>query len=184
MQTTASTLFILAKNPNLKPRRLKTQGDYYYTSAQPDQPKAALIDNKITVYIGTGRYLQVDPTDPANPLKNDLINTVVQSFYSIIDESDDPAKQGTVPRNKLLPQTITQTNAPIGPYSASRTVSDNKLTDPAYSDRDKGCYMDFTTTPGDPSERITSGVLIKTFTTPSLEARVIFVTSTPTKGTL
>jgi len=145
------------------------------------QPKAALINNKITVYIGTGRYLLADPTDPANPLKNDLLNTVVQSFYSIVDESDDPAKQGTVPRNKLLPQTITQTNAPIGPYSASRTVTDNKTTDPGYSDRDKGCYMDFNTTPGDPSERITSGVLIKTFTTPGLEARVIFVTSTPTK---
>ena len=144
------------------------------------QPKAARIGGKITVYVGTGRYLQADSTDPANPLKNDLINTVVQSFYSIIDESDDPAKQGTVPRDKLLPQTITQTNAPIGPYSASRTVSDNKVTAPGYSDRDKGCYMDFnTTSPGEPSERITSGVLIKTFTT--LETRVIFVTSTPTK---
>jgi Tfp pilus tip-associated adhesin PilY1 len=40
--------------------------------------------------------------------------------------------------------------------------------------------MDFNTTPGDPSERITSGVLIKTFIT-GLETRVIFVTSTPTK---
>ena len=134
------------------------------------------------VYVGTGRYLQADPSDPTNPLRNDLISAVVQSFYSIIDESDDPAKQGTVPRNKLLPQTITQTNAPIGPYSGSRTVSNNKVTDPGYSDRTKGCYMDFdTTSPGDPSERITSGVLIKTFTTPGLEPRVIFVTSTPTK---
>lgn len=145
------------------------------------QPKAALINGKTTVYVGTGRYLQADPSDPANPLKNDLINTVVQSFYSIIDESDDPTKQGTVPRDKLLPQTITQTNAPIGPYSGSRTVSDNKTTDPGYSDRDKGCYMDFdTTSAGDPSERITSGVLIKTFVT-GLQTRVIFVTSTPTK---
>ncbi|MFO1424968.1 MAG: PilC/PilY family type IV pilus protein [Candidatus Competibacteraceae bacterium] len=145
------------------------------------QPKAALIDNKITVYVGTGRYLQADPSDPTNPLRNDLINTVVQSFYSIIDESDDPAKQGTVPRNKLLPQTITQTIAPIGPYSGSRTVTNNTASG-AYSDRTKGCYIDFnTTSPGDPSERITSGVLIKTFMTPGLETRVIFVTSTPTK---
>ncbi|KAB2930004.1 MAG: hypothetical protein F9K25_09850 [Candidatus Contendobacter sp.] len=144
------------------------------------QPKAALINNKITVYVGTGRYLLADPTDPANPLKNDLINTVVQSFYSIVDESDDPAKKGTVPRDKLLPQTITQTDAPIGPYSASRTVSNNSVDDDDYNGRDKGCYLDFNTTPGDPSERITSGVLIKTFTT-GLEPRVIFVTSTPTK---
>lgn len=144
------------------------------------QPKAVLINNKITVYVGTGRYLLADPTDPANPLKNDLINTNVQSFYSIVDESDDLAQQGTVPRNKLLPQTLTETNAPIGPFSASRTVTDNKVTDPGYSDRTKGCYLDFNTTPGDPSERITSGVLIKTFIT-GLQTRVIFVTSIPTK---
>ena len=146
------------------------------------QPKAARIDSKTMVYFGTGRYLIADPNDPTNKTTNDLLNSDVQSFYSIVDESDDSAKQGTVPRSKLLPQEIISSNVVVaGSSYTSRTVTNHKVTDDAYSSRDRGCYLDFTTTlPGEPSERITSGALIRTFTSADLPTRLIFVTSVPT----
>ena len=149
------------------------------------QPKAALIESKTIVYFGTGRYLIADPNDPTNKTRNDLLNSDVQSFYSIVDESDsvdedgDFTKQGTVPRDKLLPQTIEDT-VTVGSYTG-RIVSNHKVTDTDYIGRDRGCYLDFTTTPaGEPSERITSGALIRTFKSADLPTRFIFVTSVPT----
>ncbi len=132
------------------------------------QPKAAIVEGKIRVFFGTGRYLQVS----SDLAKNDLKNDNVQSFYSIIDDSE--TTPGTVPRTALLKQEIVQSNVST-PLFTARTVTQEQPTPTS-----RGCYLDFPATPGQPSERITSTPLIKTFQSANLSTRIIFPTSIPT----
>lgn len=126
------------------------------------QPKALLISGKVWVYFGTGRYLEPD----------DLTSNDVQTFYGI---RDDDSKD-TVPRTDtaLLKQTILSSKISTSLFGVdSRAVSQNTLT----TDK-RGCYLDFPTpTTGQPSERMSSSPLVKTFNT--LETRIIFTTSVP-----
>lgn len=125
------------------------------------QPTAKLLpDGKVMVYFGTGRYLEA----------NDLTNDNVQTFYAIWDN----AQSDTIPRSSLLSQTIISSTVAQGSYT-ERTVTKNQATDAT----NRGCYLDLPATTGQPSERVTSSPLIKSFRTPGLETRVIFVTSTP-----
>lgn len=126
------------------------------------QPKAASVNGKIMVYFGTGRYLT----------GSDLTNDDMQTFYAI--EDDSQANPGTVARSSLVQQTILDSNVPT-PLFTARIVSQNPATP-----NSKGCYLDLPATLGQPSERITSTPLIKSFTTAGLNTRVIFLTSTPT----
>lgn len=132
------------------------------------QTKAAIVEGKIRVFFGTGRYLQVS----SDLAKNDLKNDNVQSFYSIIDDSE--TTPGTVPRTALLKQEIVQSNVST-PLFTARTVTQEQPTPTS-----RGCYLDFPATPGQPSERITSTPVIKTFQSANLSTRIIFPTSIPT----
>lgn len=125
------------------------------------QPKAKLLPGKIMVYFGTGRYLEA----------GDLTNDNVQTFYAIWDDSKS---NDTIPRSSLLSQSIISSTVAQGSYT-ERTVTENQATDTT----NRGCYLDLPATTGQPSERVTSSPLIKSFSTPGLETRVIFVTSTP-----
>jgi type IV pilus assembly protein PilY1 len=125
------------------------------------QPKAALVEGKVMVYFGTGRYLEA----------SDLTNDNMQSFYGIWDKSENL----TVSRNNLLQQTIVSSTVAAGSFTAARTITNHTTTDPS----NRGCYLDFPATTGEPSERIASSSLIKSFKI-GLATRVIFTTSTPT----
>ena len=124
------------------------------------QPNAQVIDSKVMIYFGTGRYLEA----------SDLTNDNVQTFYAIWDKSENV----TVSRTNLLQQTIVSSAVTAGSYTA-RTVTNNTTNDA----NNRGCYLDFPATTGQPSERIASSSLIKIFKTSGLDTRVIFTTSTP-----
>lgn len=151
------------------------------------QPTAQLIDGKVMVYFGTGSYLEA----------GDLTDDTQQTFYAV---SDDSLATTTVTRNNLLEQTILSSSVTTDSYVA-RTVSNNTTADAS----NRGCYLDFPATTGQPSERIASSSFIKVFTTSGstiaykllpgtsgrvesvansssagLPTRVIFTTATPT----
>lgn len=126
------------------------------------QPNAKIIDGKVMVYFGTGRYLEA----------TDLTNDDVQTFYAIWDDSEN--NPGTVPRSALLEQSIVSSTVAAGSFT-TRTVTNNETSDPS----NRGCYLNFPATAGQPSERVASSSLIKFFTTSGLNTRVIFTTSTP-----
>ncbi len=130
------------------------------------QPNAQVItidgENKVMVYFGTGRYLEA----------SDLTSDSVQSFYAI----EDASQNATASRTDLLQQTIISNAVNVaGSSYTARTVTNNTTNDPS----NRGCYLDFPATAGDPSERIASSSLIKIFETVGLDTRVIFTTSTP-----
>ncbi len=128
------------------------------------QPTAMLTSGgDVMVYFGTGRYLEA----------SDLTNGDTQSFYAILDKSEDK----TISRADLLEQRIISSTVTVaGSTYTLRTVTNNTATA-----ANRGYYLNFPTTTGQPSERVTSTPLIKSFTTAGLEKnRVIFVTSTPT----
>lgn len=127
------------------------------------QPVAAIVNGEVMVYFGTGRYLEA----------GDLTNGDTQSFYAILDKSENL----TVSRANLLQQSIIDSTVTVsGSTYTLRTVTSNTTTDAS----NRGYYLNFPTTTGQPSERVTSTPLIKSFTTAGLDTRVIFVTSTPT----
>jgi type IV pilus assembly protein PilY1 len=127
------------------------------------QPKVKqLTDGKVMVYFGTGRYLEA----------GDLTNDAQQTFYAIWD---DPLNSGhTVSHSELLAQTIISSTVSTPLFTTARTVSQNVM-----GATNRGCYLNLPATTGQPSERITSSPVIKSFTTAELKTRVIFVTSTP-----
>ena len=129
------------------------------------QPDAQVIDGKIMVFFGTGRYLEA----------SDLTNGDTQSFYIIWDNSENTP--GTVKRTALLGQTVISSTVTVGdsPYTL-RTVTKNTTNDPF----NRGCYLDLPTPKsGQPAERVVSSPLVKFFKSSDLEGRVIFTTATP-----
>lgn len=111
-------------------------------------------DNRLMIYFGTGRYLEID----------DLTNDEVQSFYGIWDQST--TEPGIVPRSDLLQQEITTTGS-------SRTVT----TESFDLETHRGCYLDLPATLHQPSERIIATTLVKMFST--IQDRLLVTTATP-----